>query len=555
MQAETRGRQPLDMLYHWEKATPERVYLRQIHQQQVLEFTWAETADRVRRLAAWLLAEGYGDGTRIAIYSKNTYDWFVVDLAIAMAGAISVPLYAGQSKEQIKYILGHAECRLAFVGKLDDGGGWQSACPAELRQVAMYGCDIDFPDSTDAIHGSSEPLQGEPTPQGDALCSIVYTSGTTGNPKGVMLTADRLRAQGDSAETNFFELTQDDRMVSYLPLAHIAERMIVLSGSLYGGCSVGFVQSVESFVEDLRTIEPTLFFSVPRLYTRFKLGIEAKLSPKTIGLLQGIPIVKNLFASYVRKQLGFAAVRTFIVGASPISAEVLGWYKKLGMPLRQGYSMTENLAYGCLVQEDDTPLASVGTALPGVEVRLSEDNEILFRGTTVMSGYYLEPEKSAQTLIDGWLHTGDSGHIDERGNVFVTGRISETFKTAKGKFVNPNVIEKHFGDQGLLEQLCVIGLGMVQPVVVATASEAGKAMDRATFSSAVGSMIDDVNARCEAHQKLAAVLISETDWTPDNGMLTPTLKLRRREIDAVYRPIAEALPAGERLHFVNPPQR
>lgn len=545
--------QPLEMLYHWERTVPDRVYLRQLHNDAFMDFTWSEVADRVRRLASWLRAQGLGNGERVAIYSKNTYDWFVVDLGIIMSGCVSVPLYAGQSSEQISYILDHAGCQLAFVGKLDDAGGWQAGCPASVRQVGMFGSDLDFPDSTDSIHAASEPLQGEPVLADDTICSIIYTSGTTGNPKGVMLTGDRLRASSRAAADNVFEMSDKEVMVSYLPLAHIAERTIVLGGSLMFGCQVGFVQTVETFVDDLRKIEPTIFFSVPRLYTKFKQGIEAKISPRTLGFLQRLPVVRTLFGNFIRKQLGFNRVRIFIVGASPISAEVLNWYKDFGMRIYQGYSQTENLAYGCLVQSDDAPIASVGSALPGVEVRLSDEGEILFKGDTVMAGYYLNPEKTAETIVDGWLHTGDAGKIDEKGNVFITGRISETFKTAKGKFVNPSVVEARFGDQALFEQICVIGLGMVQPVLVATPSEVGREMDTMEFVEAVTAMVKEVNTRNEAHQKLAAVLVSDVDWTPDNGMLTPTLKLRRKQIDEVYRPMAEALSGDEFVHFVTTP--
>jgi long-chain acyl-CoA synthetase len=541
--------QTLEIFYHWERTAPDRIYLRQLHNDQFMDFTWAQVADRVRRLANWLQEQGFGNGERIAIYSKNTYDWFVVDLASGMAGCISVPLYAGQSSEQISYILGHSECQLAFVGKLDDASSWQAGCPATIRQVGMFGSDLGLPDTTESIHAASEPLQGDPVPADSAIYSIVYTSGTTGNPKGVMLTGDRLRASTRAAAEIIFEFSEKDVMVSYLPLAHIAERIIVLGGSLYYGCQVGFVQSVETFVVDLRKIEPTVFFSVPRLYTKFKQGIEAKLSPRFLRILQSVPGVRTLFGSFIRKQLGFLNVRIFIVGASPISAEVLIWYKNFGMQIYQAYSQTE-MPYGCLVQSDDAPIASVGTAFPGVQVRLSDEGEILFKGDTMMSGYYLNPEKTAETIIDGWLHTGDAGKIDAQGNVFVTGRISETFKTSKGKFVNPSVVEARFGDQTLLDQICVIGLGMVQPVLVATLSELGRKMERAEFVDAVTALVKDVNTRNEAHQKLAAVMISDVDWVPDNGMLTPTLKLRRRQIDEVFRPIAQGVSTGEFVHFV-----
>ncbi|MEP5766005.1 MAG: AMP-binding protein [Halieaceae bacterium] len=552
MATDQSNRQILEMLYHWEQTEPDRVYLRQLRNGEFMDFTWGEFADRVRRLATWLVAEGYGDGKRIAIYSKNTYDWMVCDLAIAMAACVSVPLYAGQAAEQIRYILNHAACELAFVGKLDDATSWQEGCPADLPQVAMYGCELPLKESTQAIHEHNEPLQGNPLLPDDALSTIVYTSGTTGTPKGVMLTVDLVTAL-DADTANPFEAGPDDRMISYLPLAHIAERVMVEGASMYHGYSIGFSESTASFVEDLRKIQPTIFFSVPRLYTKFKQGIEAKIPPVLIGIIQRTPVLRSLLGKFIRKQLGFDSVRAFIVGAAPTPPEVLHWYKTLSMPLLQGYAMTENMSYGVAAIDPDYPEASVGKPLHGVEIKISDEGEILFRSPTVMHGYYLEPEKTAETVIDGWLHTGDSGHLDEQGYLYVTGRISETFKTAKGKFVNPSVVEARFGDQSLLEQLCVIGLGMVQPVLVATPSELGKTMPRDEFATAVTELVHEVNDSCEAHQKMAAVFISDVDWTPENGLLTPTLKMRRRQIDALYRPIAEASETGDFVQFVTPP--
>jgi long-chain acyl-CoA synthetase len=545
-----RLRQPLGLLYDWEARAPDRVYLRQLQNREFIDFTWHQVADRVRRLAAWLRDQGYTDGKRVAIYSKNTFDWIVCDLAIAMAGCVSVPLYAGQAAEQIRYILEHAGCELAFVGKLDDTRSWEEGCPAGLRQVAMFGCTLPLADSTAAIVEATEPLQGRPMLPPDALSTIVYTSGTTGNPKGVMLTIQQLTAI-DAETANPFETGADDRMISYLPLAHIAERVLVEGASLVHGYSVGFAESTDTFVEDLRMIQPTVFFSVPRLYTKFKQAIEAKIPPPVIGVVRRTPVLRGLLGKFIRKQLGFGAVRAFIVGASPTSPEILQWYRSLDMPLLQGYAMTENMSYGAGATSPDYPDDSVGKPLPGVEVQISEEGEILFRGSTVMHGYYQNPEKTAETVVDGWLHTGDAGHLDEQGYLYVTGRISETFKTAKGKFINPTVVESRFGDQSLLEQLCVIGLGMVQPVLVATPSELGKAMPREEFAAAVEALVQEVNQRCESHQRMAGVLISEEDWTPENGLLTPTLKLRRRQIDAAFRPLAESPEPGEFVRFVS----
>jgi len=544
-----RVRQSLELLYHWEQIAPDRVYLRQLEGGEFIDFTWAQFADRVRRLAAWLRTQGYSDGMRVAIYSKNTYDWMVCDLAIAMASCVSVPLYAGQAAEQISFILDHSRCELAFVGKLDDARSWLEGCPAHIRQVAMYGCELALEDSTGAIHDSTGPLQGQPVLPADALSSIVYTSGTTGTPKGVMITVDMMTAL-DSADINPFEVGPDDRMISYLPLAHIAERVLVEGSSLVHGYSVGFAESTESFIHDLHKIQPTIFFSVPRLYTKFKQGIEARIPPALIAVIRRTPLLRELLGKFIRKQLGFSAVRAFIVGAAPTPPEVLHWYKTLGMPLLQGYAMTENMSYAVGATSPDYPEKSVGKTFPGVEVKISGEEEILFRGPTIMRGYYLEPEKTAETVIDGWLHTGDSGHLDAEGYLYVTGRISETFKTAKGKFINPTVVENRFGDQSLLEQLCIIGLGMVHPVLVATASELGRAMQRDGFAESVKALVEDVNVQCESHQKMAAVLISDVDWSPENGLLTPTLKLRRKQIDAIYRPIAEASQGGDFVQFV-----
>jgi len=527
---------PIEMFYHWEKTTPDKVYLRQPRDLQWAEYTWSQVGDQARRIATFIRSQGYPAGSRIAVWSSNSKDWVVVDLAIMMSGHISVPLYPGQDVKSARYILEHSESQMIFLGAFDHAADADAAIPAGVMRVAMLGCTVPCQTDLNEIIAENEPLPESPIPDPEAIFTIIYTSGTTGNPKGVMHAHE---TPGHVVPSLTRALRMDRpgaRFFSFLPLSHAAERIVIEMSSLYVNAEVSFSEKLATFADELRSVQPTFFFAVPRLWVKFKEGVDAKIPPAVQSSLtdeqkQGI-----------RKQLGLMNAEYILTGASPCPRDVQQWYIDMGILLREGYGMTENFIHGVSWIHNDEPVPGcVGRPFDdSVQVRLSDDGEIQFRSKGLMKGYYKNPEKTAEVLDDeGWYRTGDSGRFDEDGNLWVTGRIGEVFKSSKGKFVQPVALENHFGRSELLAQLCVFGHGLDQPVLLAALSESGKKMERAEAKAALEALLNEVNAELPPYERVAQIFVTRDDWAIDNGLLTPTMKLKRRPLEERYRPEAE----------------
>jgi long-chain acyl-CoA synthetase len=516
---------PLEMFYHWEANAADDVFLRQPIARQWREFTWQEVADRVRRLAAFIDARGFAPGSRIAILSSNCADWFMVDLAIMLAGHVSVPLYPGQDVESARYILEHCEAQLIFVGQFDQSAKVAQMLPADLPRIAMHGCQVDCDFQVSSLTQSDTRFEASPVPELEALMTILYTSGTTGNPKGVM------HSHGTAARVMPRHLRvmaySDDgareRLFSFLPLSHAAERIMIEMRAIYSNPVVAFSEGLETFGDELREVKPTIFFAVPRLWTKFKAGIDAKVPPEVQAKFGEEDKAK------VRVMLGLDQAKAVLTGSAPTPKDIHQWYLDMGIQLREGYSMTENFIDGCFYMSEDDPVpGSVGWPLEGVEVKITDDDEICFRSDGLMKGYYKEPEKTAEVLVDGWYHTGDSGRIDEQGRVTVTGRISEVFKTSKGKFISPSRIEDKFGSVAELGQLCVCGHGEDQPVLLTNLSELADSQPMPALEDKLVAALADINADLPTHERVNRIVITPTEWTIDEGLLTPTLKIKRK---------------------------
>jgi long-chain acyl-CoA synthetase len=543
--------QPLERLYHWEANKPEEVYLRQSYQGAFIDYTWAEVARRVRQLAAYLLELNYPKGTRIAIYSPNSPDWFVADFAIMMSGHVSVPLYPGQSTQSIQYILKHSDCQLIFLGQADSQENLDKTLHGvNIKRVALMGyqagCDASLVD----IFKSYQPIKTSPLPDPKTLYTLMYTSGTTGNPKGVMHQFDNVSI-AVTLMAEDFKLNEKSRFVSYLPLSHAAERVLILLYSVYTGGTVAFPESMETFNSDLKRIKPTFFFSVPRLWQKFKEAIESKLSPEAIDAMLNNSDANKVaqFKQQIRTQLGLEYAETIITGSSPIPLELQLWYQNLGMALVNGYGMTENCIHGCICLDNNPVPGTVDTPFSGCEVKIGVENEILFKSPALMKGYYLEPEKTAEVLVDGYYHTGDTGMIDEQGMLHVTGRLSEVFKTTKGKFIKPTYIEDILANIACLGQMCVFGHGLDSPVLLAGLSELGQSMDKQSVKALVESKLAELNQKLEPFERVKQVLIVDDEWTIENEFLTPTMKMRRNIISKHYLPIVNALPEKQTVNW------
>jgi long-chain acyl-CoA synthetase len=428
------GELMLQRAYHWEKTRANEIFLTQpMGAGVVRDFTWAQTMDEARRVAAWLKAQGWEPGTRVAIMSKNTAWWFMSDLAIWMAGYVSVPIYPNLVAETVRQIMGHSECKLCIVGKLDDWKAMQPGIPAGLPCITTPLCEGKGKGFTawDDIIRKTEPMKDSPTFTEDTMATIIYTSGTTGMPKGAVHGFGSFSHTAKALQS-VLNSTTEDRALSYLPLAHVAERCLVEGASIYSGSRVYFAESLDTFLADLQRARPTFFFSVPRLWVKFQQGVFAKMPAKKLDRLMRIPILGGIVKKKILKQLGLDSVRFAGTGAAPLPPEVMTWYRNLGLELLEGYGMTEQFAYATSSMPGKSRIGYVGSATACTEVKLSDTGEVLTRGPAHMSCYYKEPEKTRETMTeDGWLRTGDLGEFDNEGRLKIVGRAKEQFKSSK----------------------------------------------------------------------------------------------------------------------------
>ncbi|NVO06729.1 MAG: AMP-binding protein, partial [Rhodoferax sp.] len=434
---------PLACLYRWERERASRIYLSQpMGGGVVANITWAEAADQVRRIAAWLQAQGWPAGSRVAIVGKNSAHWLLADLAIAMAGHVSVPIYPTFNAQALDYILAHSSAQAAFIGKMDDTSSLQGCRASGLPLIVLPLAPAIAALRWDDLLAATQPLQGQPAPDADSLATIMYTSGTTGAPKGVMHSFGAL-AWSVSSATERVHMDGNDRLISYLPLAHVAERILIEQAALRFGAQVFFAESLDTFISDMQRARPTVFFSVPRLWVKFQQGVHAKLPEARLRTLLRIPVVGGLVRRKILKGLGLDQCRLAAGGAAPMPAETLRWYRGLGLDLIEVYGMTEmcGASHSTLPHGSDT--GSVGLPMAGFACRIDAANgEIQVRAPCITSGYFQQPELTAEMMAeDGWMRTGDKGHISSSGALSITGRVKDLFKTSKGKYVAPAPIE------------------------------------------------------------------------------------------------------------------
>ncbi|MFH7524312.1 AMP-binding protein [Aeromonas enteropelogenes] len=535
---------PLEMLYHWERQCPDRIYLRQTINREYVDFTWGEVAEEARRMVTALRHLGLVAGDKVALLSKNCAQWFIADLAMQMGQYVSVPIYPTANVDTIEYVLRHSEAKAIFVGKLDDWKSQEAGVPADLLRIAFPYDTMPASHQWDDLLEAHEPIPDSPVQAPDSLLSLVYTSGSTGKPKGAMLSVERY-AWSCEKLVETVGLTQADRGFSYLPLAHITERVYIYGGSLFGGATIAFPESLDTFIEDVKRCRPTVFISVPRLWAMFRIKILEKLPQKKLDLLLKIPLVSSLIKSKLQKGLGLDQARVLGCGSAPVSPALLEWYLSIGLNVTEAWGMTENHAYSTInypFRADK--IGTVGKAGLGVIIKISDEGEILCRCEGMMLGYYKDPEHSAEAIdADGWLHTGDMGKLDREGYLTITGRMKDVFKTAKGKYVAPVPIEGLLGQESIIEQLCVIGYGMPQPIALVQLAESAMKGDRGAVEAQLEAARNRVNDQLEAHAKLRGILVVKTPWNIENGVLTPTMKIRRHLLEQKYADIGEQWPS------------
>lgn len=526
---------PLAQLWHWEAARGAQACMVQpLGAGQVQTLSWAQAADEVRRLAGWLQAQGWPAGSRVAILGKNSAHWLLADLGIWAAGHVSVPIYPTLGARELRHVLAHCEARACFVGKLDSTQALLQDGAPDLPLVRLP-LAPPLPGALDwaALRELHPPLAGQPTRAADELATLIYTSGTTGEPKGVMLSFGALAWTLGCALTRR-PLGPAERFISYLPLAHIAERMLIELSGLRSGGQIFFAESLDSFVADLQRARPTVFLSVPRLWIKFQQGVNAKLPPPRLARLLRLPLIGRLVRRRVLAGLGLDECRIAITGGAPMPGECLAWWCALGLDLVEVYGLTEvcGLTHG--VPPGQCRPGTVGTAYDGVQSRLDPTSgEVQVRSPGLMLGYFKEPQASASALTpDGWLRTGDQGRIEADGSLRITGRLVDSFKTTKGRFISPAAIEARLGEHPAIEACMVTGRGLDQPLGLvllgASAAEAG----RDALAQSLDAHLQAVNAGLQSHERLSRLVLFTEPWTPDGGLVTPTMKIRRSAVDA-----------------------
>ncbi|AMO25517.1 AMP-binding acetyl-CoA synthetase [Ramlibacter tataouinensis] len=547
---------------HLEGTQPEAIYFTQPYPDgSVVDYSWREVGNQARRMAAYLRSLQLPPASAIAIVGKNSAHWIMADLAIWMAGHVSVPLYSTMGTQMARYIFEHCEPRLLFVGKLDGKtDGWNEIRMAIPEGMPLVGLPMspvsgarDVP-QWDEITARSEPIQDIHQPEPGDLATIIYTSGTTGAPKGVMHSFGGMMAYALGAG-EFCRMTPRDRMLSYLPLAHAAERAFVEANSLCHGVHVYFSDSLETFAQDLQRARPTLFISMPRLWTKFYGAVCARLPLRKQKLLFALPIVSGLFRKKILRLLGLDAVRIAFTGSAPLAPEITGWYRSLGLELLDVYGMSEDFCWSHYSRPGLVRMGYSGQTLPGVERRIDDNGEILIKSITGMMGYYKQPELTAQCMTaDGFFRTGDRGEVDEIGRLKITGRVKDIFKTSKGKYIAPAPIENQL-THPMVEAVCVAGAAQDQPFALAMLSVDGRKQlldlqGKLTLTAELETMLEHVNAALEKHEKLDYLVVVNELWSADNGFLTPTMKIRRNAIEERYvSKVAQWAAAGAKVVF------
>jgi long-chain acyl-CoA synthetase len=562
--------------------------------------TWKQYQQAIHDAAAGLQSLGVGDGEFVGIMSGNRPEHVIADYASIHAGATGVTIYSTLAANEIQYIADNCKVTVAILEDLEYMKRWEeirSELP-NLRYVVLMEGSENY-DTADWVLGWDEliargknHLQGDPdsvtrsaaaiTP--DTLATLIYTSGTTGTPKGVMITqrnvvwtAECLRR---AANVEF-----GPRMVSYLPLAHIAERMATHYLCTYLAGQVWFCPNLSNVLEYIQAAKPTIFFGVPRVYEKFHSrmvanfeaaeGIQGRLlhmaldantkrvqaekegksGPMFAGILDKVVLSK------VRGRLGMEDVNLAITAAAPIHAELVEFFHTIGIPLFELYGMSETTGPATTNIHGANKFGSVGKALPGVEVKTLEDGELLMRGGVIAAGYYKLPEESAEAFEpDGWLHSGDLARIDEDGFVWIVGRKKDIIITAAGKNIAPAIMETGLGNHPLIAKAAMVGdrrkfLSVVIALDAEEAVEWAKAndveyVDLAGFSAnekvqeEIARAIEEANTRVARVEQIKKWIIVPDDWTPESGELTPSLKLKRNVVLTKYADEIESMYAG-----------
>jgi long-chain acyl-CoA synthetase len=526
---------PLLQFLKWENEIPDAIFLRQPINGLWKTWTWANAGLECRKMANALHIIGVPAGSHVAILSKNCAHWIMADIAIMMAGCVSIPIYPSLSSESIRPILEHSDAKAIFIGKLDHFEEQKLGIPQNIIAISTEAYGITETITWEKSVMASEPIKQVFYWKKDDLLTIIYTSGTTGNPKGVMHAVSAVDSVLQVViEAMKFQPHFD--LFSYLPLSHIAERLAVEMNGIYNGCTISFSESIASFAENLAATQPHCFVAVPHIWTKFRQGILKKMTQKKLNLFLSIPFLNTVVKNGIKKKLGLERATTILCGAAPISVEMLMWFKKLDINIMVVYGMTEDCVYNHLERPGTTRIGSVGKALPGLSAKIAANGEICVKSSGNMKGYYKEPQLTADAFDDdSYLKTGDMGEYDPDGFLFITGRVKDQFKTDKGKYVSPAPIEIELMHNTDIEQVCVVGMAIPQPIALITLSETGKTKSESEINASLTASIAALNPLLENFERIAKVVVIKENWTIENGFMTPSLKVKRNQVENVLQ--------------------
>ncbi len=561
------------------------------------EFTWGEYFDIVKSVSFGLYELGVRDGDKVAIHSENRPEWVFADLGAQTLGSVSVGIYPTSPAAEVEYLLSHSEASVLIV---EDEEQLDKALEAwdrleKLQKIVVIdprGVNtIDDPriitfqellDLGDSVDGQSfEKMIQTIAPSETAI--IVYTSGTTGPPKGAMITHQNLRFAAISWG-RVYEFRKNDEVLSYLPLCHVAERVISVANGVYHGYVVNFGEDTNSFLEDLREVQPTFFLGVPRVWEKMLASIQIRSNDATwfkrtlfnFWIKQGGLILqrrlkgKGTFADSIwfglgwlfvfrslKKRIGMMRVREALSGAAPIAPQVLEFLMSVGVPVREGYGMTENTAVATIVPSDELRLGSVGKSLPNSEVRIAEDGEILTRSDATFNGYFKNPEATKETIVDGWLHTGDIGHMDEFGHLWITDRKKDIIITAGGKNLSPSEIENRIKVSPYIREAMVIGdrrkyltalIGIESDTVGDWATRQGipyttyeDLSSKDEVNELVSGVINDANKDFAQVETIKYFKLLPIELDHEDGQLTATQKVKRATLTEQFAELIESM--------------
>jgi len=530
---------PVENFIKWEKNKGNNTFLIQPINGENHEFTWERVGSEARKVCKYIQSLNLPKKSKIAILSKNCAHWIITDLAIMMSGNISVPIYANVNGKTAKYILEHSESKLLFVGKLEDSDWDQikDQIPKEIIKVNFghYNLKCDFK-KWENIISEFDPIDKIHNIKLDDIITIIYTSGTTGVPKGVVLNYKAAATATKNLDL-LFPLNEKDRFISYLPLSHIAERALVEHGGILSGGKIYFVETLETFAQNLKDCKPTIFFGVPRIYTKFMSKILSIFPQSVINFIMTIPIINNIFSLIIRKALGLNKSRICITGAASIPVSTLKWFNRFEIKIYEAYGMSENSACSHGNYPNNIKFGTVGKAMPETDIKITKNGEITMKNDCIMQGYFKEDKLTNETIKNGYLHTGDKGIIDKDGYLTITGRIKDIFKTAKGKYVAPNPIEMKLSKNSFIEQVCVVGESLTQPIALVVLSEGKKIAS--DLKNSFEELMNTINDELESHERIKKIVILKDSWSIENNILTPTLKIKRNIVDEKYKQFYE----------------